>query len=60
MGAFFYCNKQIETSKIQKVFETRGHKKIQSDVKNGETLVYAGKILTEEAKIGRASCRERV
>lgn len=47
MGAFLYCNKQINTESIKCVLATRGHKNVQSEFKGNETLVYAGKILTQ-------------
>lgn len=46
MGAFLYSNKKINTEKIVEVFESRGHRNIISEEKNGETIVYASKILT--------------
>lgn len=47
MGAFLYCNKQINTESIKRVLTTRGHKDVQSEFKGNETIVYAGKILTQ-------------
>lgn len=48
MGVFLYSNQKIDTYKVKRVFETRGHKNIQCNLgNNGMTIVYAPKIIVK-------------
>ena len=47
MGVFFYSNKKLDTSKIQDVFRTRGHKNIVDHKSDKFTLVTAPKIIVK-------------
>jgi len=47
MGVFLFSNKRIDAEKVERVFSSRGHKRIASETSNAYTLVHANKVLID-------------